>query len=100
MDKNEFVRKLTINGIDIDVGKDDYGQCYFFEYKDENGNLKTESMGTYNIDYVKFCYYFFNPEYRALFKKDLYGDEMTEEEWSKYNSYLDEIKRIELEEEW
>lgn len=41
-----FVTTYTYRGLDIDIFNDDYGQCYYFYYKD-----KFHSCGTYNFDY-------------------------------------------------
>ena len=59
MIKEEFVKHITYNNIEIDIGIDDYGQTYFIEYTDENGNLQQECVGAYVTDYMNYIEYRF-----------------------------------------
>lgn len=51
MKREEYIETLIIKDIEIDVGIDDYGQCYFFEYIDGNGNKRKIGCGSYNPNY-------------------------------------------------
>lgn len=53
MKKSEYVKTIVLDGKMINVGLDDYGQCYFFEFVDKNGELKEMSCGTYCFDYMQ-----------------------------------------------
>jgi hypothetical protein len=56
MRKDEYIETLIIGDVMVNVGIDDYGQCYFIEYV-EDGELKEESCGTYNFDYKEYAEY-------------------------------------------
>ena len=52
MKQSEYIKTIVLNNIMINIGMDDYGQCYFFEYV-SNGKLKEVSCGTYCLDYMQ-----------------------------------------------
>ena len=58
MRKDEFIRHITYNDVEIDLGIDDYGQTYFIEYIDKyTGELITECVGAYCTnwhDYIEY----------------------------------------------
>lgn len=87
MTQEEFVKTFNICGTKVDLGLDDYGQCYFIEWE-ENGEKKEMGLGTYCFDYLEQIYYLFDPRYQELSKKDLYG-ELTDAEWNEYCRYHD-----------
>ena len=60
MKPEEYVETLVVNGRVVPVGMDDYGQCYFFEYVDHNGELKEMGCGTYNEHYKEEIQAFFD----------------------------------------
>jgi len=86
MTKEEYVKTLNINNQEIKLGLDDYGQCYFIEWE-ENGETKDMGLGTYNFHYIEEIYYMFDPVFKELTKKNLYGDEMSPEEQNKWLEY-------------
>ena len=47
MKKSEYVKTITIKDQEIRIGKDDYGQCYFVEWTDDEGSHEM-GLGTYN----------------------------------------------------
>ena len=53
MKKSEYVKTIVLDGKMINIGLDDYGQCYFFEFVDQNGELKEMCCGTYCFDYMQ-----------------------------------------------
>ena len=59
MRKEEYVKSVKVGNIKVDVGIDDYGQCYFFEYLD-NGELKEVCCGSYNLLYMEEIASYFN----------------------------------------
>lgn len=51
MKKEEYVKTLIVKGQKVEAGLDDYGQCYFFEYENENGKIQEVCCGSYNPNY-------------------------------------------------
>lgn len=93
MDTNQYIKTFTINGHEIKLGLDDYGQCYFIEWTDENGNKQDTGLGTYNFHYMEEIYYRFDPIYKSLARKEIYCEELTEEEkvlWKRYQDLFEE----------
>ena len=96
MTKEEYIKTLNISGHEIKLGLDDYGQCYFIEWE-ENGKIRDMGLGTYNFHYMEEIYYMFDPVFKELAKKDLYGEEMTSEEqnkWLEYKNLFNEESEI------
>ena len=60
MKQEDYVETLDVKGKKVDVGLDDYGQCYYFEFEDDNGDIKEVSCGTFNGDYVGEIAAYFN----------------------------------------
>ena len=52
MKREEYVTTIVVYGKMVNVGMDDYGQQYFLEYVDDNGELVEFSCGSYNSDYT------------------------------------------------
>lgn len=50
MKQEEYVKTIVIYGKMLNVGMDDYGQQYFLEYVDDNGELQEIGCGAYNSD--------------------------------------------------
>lgn len=59
MKKEEFVESIFFNGKLVNVGLDDAGQSYFIEYVNDRGELKEESVGSYNENYNGYVEYTF-----------------------------------------
>ena len=87
MTKEEYIKTLEVCGTKVDLGLDDYGQCYFIEWTDKNGEKKETGLGTYNFNYLEEIYCLFDNRYRELLRKDMFGDEMTEEEKAEWAGY-------------
>ena len=52
MKPEEYVKTIVVYGKMVNVGMDDYGQCYFIEYLNEDtGELVEVGCGSYNSDY-------------------------------------------------
>lgn len=51
MKQEEYVKTIVVYGKMVNVGMDDYGQQYFLEYIDEDGNLAEVGCGAYNTNY-------------------------------------------------
>lgn len=49
--EEEYIETIELDGEKYDVYLDDYGQCYYFKYTDENGEIKEIGCGTYNFNY-------------------------------------------------
>ena len=52
MTKEEYIGTIELNGIKVDVGIDDYGQQYFFEFINKDGEKETLGCGAYNINFL------------------------------------------------
>ena len=78
MKKEDYVKTIYIEGLPVDVGMDDYGQCYYFEWFDGE-KMCEESCGSYNTDYVTYIMFRLCPRYHELWKKDLL-ETLTDEE--------------------
>lgn len=92
MNRDSYIKTFHICGYDIDLGLDDYGQCYYIEW-DDYGEKKSTSLGTYNFHYLEDIYYLLDPVYKILTHKDLWGEEMTLEEkeaWQDYQKIFEE----------
>ena len=87
MTENEYVKTLNICGTEVKLGLDDYGQCYFVEWE-EDGKTRETGLGTYNSNYMEAIYYMFDPRYKELSKRGLFG-ELTEKDWLEYCRYHD-----------
>ena len=51
MKREEYVKTIVVYGKMVNIGMDDYGQQYFIEYVDNNGDLVEIGCGTYVLDY-------------------------------------------------
>ena len=60
MKKEDYVETLNVKGKRVDVGLDDCGQCYYFEFKDDNGDTHEVSCGSFNGDYIGEIAAYFN----------------------------------------
>lgn len=89
MKKSEYVKTVNIKGQEIHIGKDDYGQCYFVEWVDEDGPHEM-GMGTYNESIMEDLLYIFDSDYCELMRKMYLGDVLTDEELKK-KSYYDRL---------
>jgi hypothetical protein len=47
----EYIKTIVVYGKMVNVGMDDYGQQYFIEYVNDNGELVEVGCGAYNTDY-------------------------------------------------
>lgn len=62
MKPEEFITSVKLGGKLINIGLDDYGQCYFVEYVEDN-EIKELGLGTYNFEYMDEVEYLFgDPE--------------------------------------
>ena len=52
MTKEEYIGTIELNGIKVDVGVDDYGQQYFFEFINKDSEKETLGCGAYNINFL------------------------------------------------
>lgn len=95
MTKNEFVKELEICGKKIKLGLDDYSQSYFIEWE-EDGETKEIGLGTYNFHYMESIYHMFDPRYKELSRKELFGEDLTEEESKELKEYHEKFEKIYL----
>ena len=45
MKPDEYIKTLNVGGKEIKLGLDDYGQCYFIEWVDDNGKTQETRLG-------------------------------------------------------
>ena len=93
MKKSEYVKTITIKDQEIRIGKDDYGQCYFVEWTDDEGSHEM-GLGTYNEDIMGDLLYIFDPDYCELMRKIYLDDTLTDEELERKVYYEKLIKTM------
>lgn len=80
MKSSEYVTTVLVKNYVVNIGIDDYGQCYFIEWVEKNENHENElrqlSLGTYCTDYLESTYSIFDYKGTSI---SLYG----KEEWDK-----------------
>ena len=86
MKPDEYIKTLNVGGKEIKLGLDDYGQCYFIEWVDDNGKTQETGLGTYNFHYMEDIYYMFDEKYKELSRKELFGD-LTDKDWNELRKY-------------
>ena len=59
MRKEDYLETIVYNGKMINLGDDDYGQQYYIEFVDDNGELQEIGCGAYNFDYMRVIEYLF-----------------------------------------
>ena len=91
MRKEDYVKTIYVNNLPVDIGIDDYGQCYYFEWFDGT-KLQERSCGTYNTDYLSMIYFTLCPRYKELWTKDLYGI-LTKEEQLELAGFEKQIQK-------
>lgn len=61
MKREEYVETIVCKGRMVNVGIDDAGQQYFFEYLNHKGELQEVGCGAYNADYLGTIADYFDP---------------------------------------
>jgi len=95
MKSKDFIRTIEIEGTKVDIGQDDYGQCYYFEYEKDGQKLDI-SCGTYNADVIPYIFFELCPRYRKLWGKS-FRNELTDEEKIEYQEWVKKIAEKEME---
>lgn len=90
MNKEDYIKTIYIENIPVNIGIDDYGQCYYFEWFDGK-DMHEESCGAYNTDYVGYILYRLCPKYKDLLIKKLLNKLTMEEknELIQYEKFID-----------
>lgn len=86
MRTEEYIKTINVDGKEIKLGFNDYNQCYFIEWTDENGIVQETGLGAFNSNYMDDIYYLFDEKYKALTKKELFGD-LTDKDWNELRKY-------------
>ena len=76
MTSDEYIKTIKVKDLDVDLGRDDYGQSYFIEWVDDEGRHEI-GVGSYNMDYLTTILYYCNPAYNRLWAKMLLGQLLT-----------------------
>lgn len=79
MKKSEYVKTITIKDQKICIGRDDYGQCYFVEWTDDEG-FHEMGLGAYNKYIMEDLLYIFDPDYCELMRRVYLSETLTDEE--------------------
>lgn len=87
MRKEEYIKTLIVNNKKIKLGIDDYGQCYFIEFINDNGKIEELSLGTYNCDYMEEIYGLFDEEYKKLLEKEFLKKPFSKSDKNKMDKY-------------
>ena len=51
MKQEEYVKTIVVYGKMVNIGMDDYGQQYFIEYLNDDGEITEIGCGAYNDNY-------------------------------------------------
>jgi len=86
MRKEDYIKTIIVCKKEIKLGMDDYGQCFYIEWVDDNGKIQEESIGTYNTHYMEYIYHKFDPKYKELSRKEMFG-EATKHDLTKLEKY-------------
>ena len=62
MKREEYVESIVYNGQMVNIGVDDAGQQYFFEFMNKKGELEEVGCGAYNGNYLDTIKEFFGDE--------------------------------------
>lgn len=95
MISEDFIKTIEIEGIKVDIGQNDYGQCYYFEYE-KDGQKFDISCGTYNADVISYIFFELCSRYRKLWGKN-FRNELTDEEKIEYQEWEKKIREKEKE---
>ena len=78
MKKEEYIETIVVNKKMVNVGMDDYGQCYFLEWVDDEGNLQETGCGTYNLNYYEVALSMFDYKgyYITVYGQDAWDELM------------------------
>lgn len=90
MKREEYVKTIVVYGKMVNVGIDDYGQCYFIEFVNDKGELQEVSCGTYNyeieetakavIDHRRLCMEIYGEEEYLQMEKE--REERLAKQWN------------------
>lgn len=73
MKPEEYIKTIVVYGKMVNVGMDDYGQQYFLEFVDNNGDLVEFGCGAYTFDYESMA--------KSIIDHRRYQIEIFGEEW-------------------
>lgn len=91
MKPEEYIKTITVNDQQVDLGIDDYGQCYFIEWTDNSGTHEM-SLGTYNTRFMEDILYIFDSEYQRIMQRVFLDEALTEEDLKLKEHYEELIK--------
>lgn len=98
MKTEDYIKTIEVCGHKVDLGMDDYGQCYYIEWVDDNGEKRTAGLGTYNTHYMEEIYSLFDGRYKELVRRELFRElsdnEIAEMDYY-YNLFNEEYNRAE-----
>ena len=86
----ELVSIIKVKGKEVKLCIDDYGQCYFANYIDDDGKEQEIFFGTYCTEIMDELFYFIDSEFRDLFIKKSKGT-LTKEEEERINLYYSQF---------
>ncbi len=83
MKRDEYVKTIVVYGKMVNIGMDDYGQQYFIEFVNENGELTEIGCGAYNFDVEDVAKSIIDYERHS---REIWGDE----EWKEMQKAKEE----------
>ena len=72
MKANEYVTTIVVYGKMVNVGMDDYGQQYFLEFLNDDGELIEFGCGSYNHDFEEVAKTVINHRRHCI---EIFGEE-------------------------
>lgn len=87
MTNEEYFKSIFINNKEIKLGIDDYGQCFFIEFINDNNEIETISLGTYNLNYMEEIYSIFDKTYITLLEKKFLNKPFSKRDKKKWEEY-------------
>ena len=87
MKREEYIKTIVVYGKMVNVGMNDYGQQYYIEYLNDNGEIVEVGCGAYNFEVEDIA--------KSIIDYDRYGREFWgDEEWEQIQKEKEErLKR-------
>lgn len=105
MRADEYVGSIVVKNKLINIGMDDYGQQYFFEFVNDKGEKEEVGCGAYNEYYIdEILSYFDNKGYYiSKYGKKAWDDEtetLTQVYLDRSKKYKDDPEHLKMIKEW
>lgn len=76
MKRDEYLETIIVHGHMVNVGMDDAGQQYFYEFVNENGELEERGCGAYNFHYYEdiLSHFDYKGYYISMYGREAWND--------------------------